>query len=144
MPLTRGPGVWLLMGLLVPEMAASAADLRRPEQVLRTLVQANADKDLATMARFMAHDEDTVGYSIGGRAYRDWSGFARDMEEEFRSVARLEIPIIDLKVWTTATSPGSPWSWITSVTSRAGRNCGEPCSPCARPASWSDGKETGP
>lgn len=100
MPLTRGPGVWLLTALLMPGVAVSAADLRTPEQMLRALAQANADKDLATMARFMAQDEDAVSYSIGGRKYRRWSEFAHDMEEEFKSVARLEIPITDLKIWT--------------------------------------------
>jgi hypothetical protein len=71
-----------------------------PESVLRTLVKANADKDLALMAQHMSHDGDAIGYSIGGRKYVGWEPFAEEMRSEFGSVARLEIPISDLRVWT--------------------------------------------
>ncbi len=70
-----------------------------PEAVIRTLVRANAEKDLATLSRLMAHDADIISYSIGGRKYVGWTDFVRDMREEFESVARLEIPIQNLKVW---------------------------------------------
>ncbi|HJR77363.1 MAG TPA: nuclear transport factor 2 family protein [Nitrospiraceae bacterium] len=68
--------------------------------MLRTLVKANADKDLALMAQYMSHDGDAIGYSIGGRKYVGWEPFAEEMRSEFGSVARLEIPIVDLRVWT--------------------------------------------
>ncbi|OLB27212.1 MAG: hypothetical protein AUH95_00440 [Nitrospirae bacterium 13_2_20CM_2_63_8] len=48
----------------------------------------------------MAHDADIVSYTIGGRKYVGWPQFEREMLEEFRTVTRLEIPIIALKVWT--------------------------------------------
>lgn len=71
-----------------------------PEEVLRALVRANAEKDLVTMARLMAHDADQVSYSIGGRKYVGWAEFAEEMKQEFDSVVRLEIPITHLRVWT--------------------------------------------
>ncbi len=74
-------------------------DASSPEAVIRTLVRANAEKDLATLSRLMAHDADIVSYTIGGRKYVDWTDFVRDMREEFESVARLEMPIQALKVW---------------------------------------------
>lgn len=89
-----------LLGLLLTVTPALAAEPAGPEDVLRTLVRANAEKDLATMAKFMAKAPDSVGYSIAGRKYLGWPPFAKEMEEEFRSVERLEIPITDLKVWT--------------------------------------------
>lgn len=79
---------------------ASASDPTGPEEVIRTLVQANVDKDLDTMSRLMAHDADSVNYSIGGRKYEGWADFAREMRREFASVSRLEIPIKELKLWT--------------------------------------------
>src|SRR2546425_4383331 len=90
----------LLMVLLLSGTSGLAAEMTGPEATLRALVQANADKDVSTLARFMAHDADIVGYTIGGRKYVGWPQFEREMLEEFRAVTRLEIPIIALKVWT--------------------------------------------
>jgi ketosteroid isomerase-like protein len=78
---------------------AHAAETGGPESVLRALVQANADKDFAGLARHMAQDSDVVGYTIGGRKYVGWAAFASEMQQEFESVQRLEIPITDLRVW---------------------------------------------
>ena len=86
--------------LLVGWTAGHAADLDTPEGVLRRLVQANVEKDLETISRYMAHDEDTVSYTIEGRKYVGWPGFAKDMRDEFESVTRLEIPITELRIWT--------------------------------------------
>ncbi len=77
-----------------------AADLTTPEGVLRMLVQANVDKDFATISKFMAHDDDIISYTIEGRKYVGWADFAKDMKDEFDAAARLEIPITQLKVWT--------------------------------------------
>ncbi len=71
-----------------------------PETVIRTLVRANAEKDMPTLSRLMAHDADITSYSIGGRKYIGWPEFEREMQEEFATVQRLEIPIHELKVWT--------------------------------------------
>lgn len=76
-----------------------AAEPTTPEEVIRLLVQANAAKDLATISQYMVHDSDVVGYTIGGRKYIGWPAFEQEMREEFDSVARLEIPITELKVW---------------------------------------------
>src|SRR5256712_14193962 len=80
--------------------AVLAAEVQSPEEVLRALVKANADRDLSTMARLMAHDADIVSYTIGGRKYVGWPQLERDMLEEFQMVARLEMPITALKEWT--------------------------------------------
>jgi len=95
--------IWTVAAALVALLSLStgqAADLTTPEGVLRTLVQANVDKDFATISKFMAHDDDAVSYTIEGRKYVGWNDFAKDMRDEFESVTRLEIPITQLKVWT--------------------------------------------
>jgi hypothetical protein len=74
-----------------------------PEAVIRALVRANAELDMPTISRFMAHDADITSYTIGGRKYVGWQEFEHDMQEEFSSVVKLEIPILELKVWTKGT-----------------------------------------
>lgn|SRR5262245_7178057 len=74
-----------------------------PEAAIRTLVRANAELDMQTLSRFMAHDADIISYTIGGRKYVGWPEFEHEMQEEFSSVAKLEIPIHELKVWTKGT-----------------------------------------
>ena len=78
---------------------AHAADPNTPEGVLRLLVRANAEKDIATFSKYMAHDADVVGYTIGGRKYVGWPAVEQAMHEEFDSVTKLEIPITELKMW---------------------------------------------
>jgi hypothetical protein len=95
-----GTGYGLLFVLLLSGTPGLAAEMTSPEDTLRALVQANAEKDMATLARLMAHDTDIVSYTIGGRKYVGWPAFEREMLEEFRTVTRLEIPIITVKVWT--------------------------------------------
>ena len=63
---------------------------------------------MLTISRFMAHDADITSYTIGGRKYVGWPEFEHDMQEEFSSVAKLEIPITELKVWTKG-----PVAWFT-------------------------------
>ena len=79
-----------------------------PEAVIRTLVRANAEKDMPTLSRLMAHDADITSYTIGGRKYVGWPEFEHDMQEEFSSVVKLELPIHELKVWTKG-----PFAWFT-------------------------------
>lgn len=86
----------MTMGCATTSPAAQPMD---PESTIRALVRANEEKDMATLARFMAHDDDIVSYSIGGRKYIGWPELERDFQEEFSVVDRLEIPIQDLKVW---------------------------------------------
>lgn len=77
-----------------------AADDTGLETTVRALVRANAEKDLPTMSRLMAHDADITSYTIGGRKYVGWSDLERDIKEEFAKVAALDLPISELKVWS--------------------------------------------
>jgi len=95
--LTSALIVFLGMAQALESRAADSAD---PESTIRTLIRANAEKDLATLSRLMAHDADIISYTIGGRKYVGWPEFEREMREEFDSVQKLEIPIQELKVWT--------------------------------------------
>jgi ketosteroid isomerase-like protein len=97
---------WFSGGILVSALVlafgtapARAADPQTPEEAIRLLVRANAEKDIATLSQYMAHDADVVGYTIGGRKYVGWPALERAMQEEFDTVTRLEIPITELKVW---------------------------------------------
>ncbi len=89
----------VLLGL-AHTFESRAADSTDPETTIRTLVRANAEKDLATLSHLMAHDADITSYTIAGRKYVGWPEFEREMREEFDSVQKLEIPIHELKVWT--------------------------------------------
>ena len=84
---------------LAQAFESRAADASGPEAAIRILVRANAEKDLATLSRLMAHDADIIGYTIGGRKYVGWPGLEREMREEFDSIQKLELPIHELKVW---------------------------------------------
>jgi hypothetical protein len=96
---THLTGVLFPLIVLLLSFPCLAADPVDPESVLRLLIRANADRDLATMSRYMAHEADAIGYTIGGRQYLGWADFAADMQHEFDSVSRLEIPIRQLQVW---------------------------------------------
>jgi len=96
--------------LLMTEHATvgSAYESTSPEAAIRAMVRANAELDMPTLSRLMAHDTDIISYTIGGRKYVGWPEFEHDMKEEFSSVAKLEIPILELKVWTKG-----PLAWFT-------------------------------
>ena len=85
--------------LAAPGAMAGAPEPSDPETVIRTLVRANVEKDMTTMSRLMAHDADITSYSVGGRKYVGWPEFEREMQEEFASVHKFEIPIRELTVW---------------------------------------------
>jgi SnoaL-like domain len=85
--------------LVIPLSPSFAMDAKDPESVLRALVKANAEKDLTTMSRYMSHEVDTIGYTIGGRKYVGWQAFADEINSEFASVTHLELPILDLRLW---------------------------------------------
>ena len=88
----------LLISMLLVS-SASAHEALDAKMTLRTLVQANAERDLATMSRYMSHDADSIGYTIDGRKYEGWPILAADMRSEFESVVKLEIPIRKLQLW---------------------------------------------
>jgi ketosteroid isomerase-like protein len=79
---------------------ANAGDPSDPEAAIRQMVRANAEKDLPTLSRLMAHDADIVSYTVGGRKYVGWPAFEQEMREEFANTQKIEIPITELKVWT--------------------------------------------
>ncbi len=80
--------------------AASADEPLDPETTLRTIVRANAERDLATMSKYMSHDADAIGYTIDGHKYVGWPALAAEMRNEFDSVVKLELPITYLQFWS--------------------------------------------
>ncbi len=87
-----------LLSALCPSVL-SASDPLGPEATLRLIVQANADRDLATMSKYMSHDADAVGYTIDGHKYVGWEALEAEMRAEFNAVAKLELPITSLQLW---------------------------------------------
>ncbi|WP_455388972.1 hypothetical protein, partial [Petrachloros mirabilis] len=60
-----------------------AADDNNAEAAVRALVRANAEKDIDTMSKLIAHDADIISYSIGGRKYVGWPALEQEMLQEF-------------------------------------------------------------
>ncbi len=98
-------GMWVIICLGFVSFSTATPSSGRgeglddPEAVIRLLVQANANRDLEAMRRYIGQDGNVVGYTIGGRKYVGWSDFAQAMVEEFNTVQHLEISITDLQVW---------------------------------------------
>ena len=94
--------VLLLIGAVwcVPAAMSAPAENTELEATVRALVRANAEKDLTTLSKLMAHDADIVSYSIGGRKYVGWPDLERDMKEEFANATALDLRISELKVWS--------------------------------------------
>jgi ketosteroid isomerase-like protein len=93
---------WCILALfigIVP-LAAIAVESSDPESAVRRMVRANAEKDLPTLSRLMAHDADIISYAVAGRKYIGWTELEKGMREEFINSQKLEIPIHELKVWT--------------------------------------------
>lgn len=91
--------VLLLIFIAVP-IIVPASETSDPESAIRRLVRANAEKDLPTLSRMMAHDADIISYGVAGRKYIGWSELEQGMRDEFLNAQKLEIPITELKVWT--------------------------------------------
>ena len=83
----------LCVGTLAIAGIAWATDNQSPEATIRALVRANAEKDMSTLSRLMAHDADIISYSVGGRKYIGWADLERDMQEEFDAASKLDISI---------------------------------------------------
>lgn len=92
-------GCVLILFINVPA-AAIAAETSDPESAIRRMVRANAEKDLPTLSRLMAHDADIISYAVAGRKYIGWTELENGMREEFINSQKLEIPIHELRVWT--------------------------------------------
>lgn len=90
--------ILLLLSTLAP--IAHASEPMDPESAIRRLVRANAEKDLPTLSRMMAHDADIISYGVAGRKYVGWPELEQGMKDEFLNAQKLEIPIKELKVWT--------------------------------------------
>lgn len=92
---------WISLLLFVTTITtATASEPADPESAVRRLVRANAEKDLPTLSRMMAHDPDIVSYGVAGRKYVGWPELEQGMKDEFLNAQKLEIPIKTLKVWT--------------------------------------------
>lgn len=77
-----------------------AAPLATPEAVVRESVLANERRDLEGMARLFLKDPDIVSYGVMGLKFVGWAQLESVLRAEFQSVARLEIALKELKVWT--------------------------------------------
>lgn len=96
--------VWVIvLQLSILPPLAQAMEPTDPESAIRRLVRANAEKDLPTLSRMMAHDADIISYGVAGRKYVGWPELEQGMKDEFLNAQKLEIPIKELKVWTKGT-----------------------------------------
>ena len=92
---------WCVLTLFISiPTAAISSELSDPESAIRRMVRANAEKDLPTLSRMMAHDADIISYAVAGRKYIGWTELEKGMQEEFVNSQKLEIPIHELTVWT--------------------------------------------
>ncbi len=93
---------WCVLSLFlsVPIAAIASEPSNDPESAIRRMVRANAEKDLATLSRLMAHDADIISYAVAGRKYIGWTELEEGMREEFLNSQKLEIPIYELRVWS--------------------------------------------
>ena len=92
-------GALLILALPFSLMAGYQKTPETPESVLRAVIRANSQKDLATLEKQMAKDPDLVVYTIGGRKYVGWNAVARAMQEEFDAADSLDVTITDIHVW---------------------------------------------
>ncbi|MBY0248809.1 MAG: nuclear transport factor 2 family protein [Nitrospiraceae bacterium] len=91
---------WSLILIIGTATAGIASELSDPESAIRRMVRANAEKDLPTLSRLMAHDADIISYGVAGRKYIGWPELEQGIRDEFANAQKLEIPIHELKVWT--------------------------------------------
>lgn len=96
------PFAWcsLVLFITVSTVAIASEPSDDPESSIRRMVRANAEKDLPTLSRLMAHDPDIISYAVAGRKYIGWTELENGMREEFANSQKIEIPIHELKVWT--------------------------------------------
>jgi ketosteroid isomerase-like protein len=91
---------WSLALFISAATTAVASDSSDPESAIRRMVRANAEKDLSTLSRLMAHDADIISYAVAGRKYVGWPELEQGIRDEFANAQKLEIPIHELTVWT--------------------------------------------
>src|SRR5690348_2851771 len=99
---------WIMQVGIAPLLICSCSALPRaadvehpatPEAAIRAMFHANETRNMAELQRLVSKDGDMVGYSVGGRKYVGWNELAREMQQEFETVTRLDIPIKELHVW---------------------------------------------
>ena len=99
---------WILRGVLLPLVVCSCSTLPRstegahlatPEAVVRAMFHANEMRNMADLERLVSKDPDMVGYTIGGRKYIGWDELKREMQQEFETATRVDIPIKEIRVW---------------------------------------------
>lgn len=88
----------LFIGVSTAAIASEPSD--DPESAIRRMVRANAEKDLPTLSRLMAHDADIISYAVAGRKYIGWTELEKGMRDEFVNSQKIEIPIHELTVWS--------------------------------------------
>jgi len=79
--------------------ANTPGNLDDPETVIRMIVKANAEMDVKALETHMAADDDTVGYTIGGRKFIGWKDVKQAFKEEFSMLSGLTFDILNSKVW---------------------------------------------
>ncbi len=99
---------WIMQLGIAPLLICSCSALPRaadvehpatPEAAIRAMFHANETRNMDKLQRLVSKDGDMVGYSVGGRKYVGWNELAREMQQEFETVTRLDIPIKELHVW---------------------------------------------
>lgn len=93
---------WSVLALFIGASTAAIASEPSddPESAIRRMVRANAEKDLPTLSRLMAHDADIISYAVAGRKYIGWTELEKGMRDEFVNSQKIEIPIHELTVWS--------------------------------------------
>jgi len=91
---------WSVVLFISAASTSIASEPSDPESAIRRMVQANAEKDLPTLSKMMAHDADIISYAVAGRKYIGWQELEQGIREEFINAEKLEIPIHELTVWT--------------------------------------------
>lgn len=81
------------------------------EQLVRTLFEFNAQKNLEGMSSILWQDDQLLGYTLGGLKILGWPMLQQLLMIEFQTVSRLEFPIEELHVhvagnigWYTGTA----------------------------------------
>ncbi|WP_447984585.1 nuclear transport factor 2 family protein [Nitrospira sp. Nam74] len=99
---------WVLRVSLLPVVVCSCSTLPHstevshpatPEALIRAMFHANEMRNMADLERLVSKDLDMVGYSVGGRKYVGWNELKHEMQQEFETVTRIEIPIKEVHVW---------------------------------------------
>ena len=110
----------------VPAAMSGTADNTGLETTVRALVRANAEKDLPTMSKLMAHDADITSYSIGGRKYVGWPDLERDIKEEFAKWLPSIFASQNSRCGRREILGGIQWNWTMGVSSIRDRTSREP------------------